>query len=92
MQRNSQPADEQPRAVLVNESKPEVLVTTDTPGAAGLRIWQSDGIHILGYYNPRDPDAAKSGYVTLTGCTRTELENLAEAISMYLEALECAVP
>lgn len=47
MQRNSQPADERPRAVLVNESRPEVLVMTDAPGTAGLRIWQRGGLHVL---------------------------------------------
>lgn len=77
----------QPKAVRVDASRLEVIATSDQPDVACLRIWQRGGVHALGYYDPADPDAAMSGYVTLTNCTRVELENLAEAINMYLEAL-----
>jgi len=80
-----------PKAVRVDASRLEVLAATDAPDVACLRIWQNGGVHTIGYYEPDDPDAAMSGYVTLTNCTHTELENLVEAINMYLEELECEV-
>lgn len=77
----------QPKAVRVDVSRLEVLATTDDPGNACLRIWQCGNRHIIGYCEPDDPDADADGYVVYTSCTRVELENLAEAINMYLEAL-----
>ena len=77
----------QPKAVRVDVSRLEVLATTDEPDVACLRIWQRGNVHALGYCSPEDPDADVDGYVVLTNCTRAELENLAEAINMYLEEL-----
>lgn len=77
----------QPKAVRVDVSRLEVLATTDDPAVACLRIWQRGNVHAIGYCASEDQDADVEGYVVLTNCTRVELENLAEAIGMYLEAL-----
>lgn len=76
----------QPKAVRVGVLRLEVLATTDEPGVACLRIWHRGNMHAIGYCAPDDPAADVDGYVVLTNCTRVELENLAEAINMYLEA------